>query len=165
MGLLDKLFGTTDAVKGLIEAGANTVDRFVLTKQEKLDYEKFKEEQEYRELVFDAEQKEKELQLNLEYYKTDALDRANARDLNKAELAQDDVFVKRFRYYLAAAWSLAAIAFMGIVTLADIPEKNIRNVDTIIGFLMGTIVTTIIAYFFGSSHNSSVKDYTIKKLA
>ena len=44
------------------------------------------------------------------------------------------------------------------------PKENQRFADMCIGSLT-TIVLTIIAYFFGSSHNSSVKDDTIKKLA
>lgn len=164
MGILDKLFGTTDAVKGLIEAGANTVDRFVLTKQEKLDYEKVKTEQEYREHVFDIEQKQKELDHHLELYKADGIDRQNARDLAKAELIQDDVFIRRFRYYLAAFWTVACVFYVGSITFISIPKDNQRFTDVILGFILSGIMGTIISFFFGSSHNSSLKDDTIKKL-
>ena len=37
MPLWDKIFGSTSAIKDVIGAVGDTVDRFVLTKQEKLD--------------------------------------------------------------------------------------------------------------------------------
>lgn len=165
MGLLDKLFGTTDAVKGLIEAGADTVDRFVFTKQDKLDYDKYKLEQEYREQVFEAEQKQKELDLHLAYYQTDAADRANARELNKSELAQDDAFIRRFRYIMAGVILLFCFVYIILITFMEIPKQNERFADGIMGGVIISTITLILTYFFGSSHGSSVKDDTIKKLS
>ncbi len=163
MPFWDKLFGSTSAIKDVIGAVGDTVDRFVLTKQEKLDYEKLQAEQEYRFKVFETENYQKELDRQLDFYKLDADDRANARELNKSELAQDDIFIRRFRYYFALGITLGCIAYIGCVTFIDMPKENQRFADMCIGSLT-TIVLTIIAYFFGSSHNSSVKDDTIKKL-
>ena len=78
-------------------------------------------------------------------------DRDSARALQKAALAQRDRFSKRFVYYLAAIWSLAGIVYVFMVTFMEI--GNERTSDTVLGFLMGTIVSTIINYFFGSSSN------------
>ena len=164
MPFWDKIFGSTSAIKDVIGAVGDTVDRFVLTKQEKLDYERLQEEQEYRLKVFEAENYQKELDRQLELYKLDNEDRANARELNKSELAQDDIFIRRFRYYLAGFWTIASIAYVGCITFINIPKDNQRFADVILGFILSGIMGTIIAYFFGSSHNSSVKDDTIKKL-
>lgn len=165
MGLLDKLFGTTDAIKGLIEAGANTVDRFVLTKQEKLDYEKLKNEQDYRLKTYEAENFQKELDRHLEYYKTDAADRADAREMQSEALNQNDVFSKRFIYYFAIFITFLQIAYAFGVTFFEIPKENMRNADTLLGVMVGGGLTAIITFFYGSSLGSSIKNETIKKLS
>lgn len=76
---------------------------------------------------------------------------ANARDMQKAALSQDDKFSKRFVYYFAAFWSVFATVYILVVTLMVIPEANIRFADTVLGFLLGTIIATLIGYFYGNS--------------
>jgi ABC-type nitrate/sulfonate/bicarbonate transport system permease component len=67
-----------------------------------------------------------------------------------------------FKYAFAALWSVFSMGYITIITMTDIPEKNIRFADTVLGFLLGTIVSTIIGYFFGSSQSSKDKDAAIK---
>ncbi len=52
---------------------------------------------------------------------------------------------------LALFFSACSIVYLFCVTFIDIPKENHRVVDTIIGFLMGTLVSTIINYYFGDS--------------
>ena len=85
----------------------------------------------------------------------------NARKMQSDALAQDDKFSKRFIYVFAAFWSIAAVVFMFAVTFGDIPKGNERFADTIMGFLLGTIVATIINFFYGSSKGSQDKDVLI----
>lgn len=92
-------------------------------------------------------------------------DRKSAREMQIAALGQDDVFSKRFLYYFAIAWSLFAMGYIVMITVAQINEANLRFADTILGFLLGTIVPTIIYFFFGSSKASQNKDVTIAHLA
>lgn len=94
----------------------------------------------------------------------DAVDRQSARDLQKAALAQDDVFSKRFVYYFAAAWSAFAMAYLVAITFAAIPAGSQRFADTILGVLLGTIIPIIIAYFYGSSRSSQGKDNAMHSL-
>lgn len=61
------------------------------------------------------------------------------------------------RNTLAAVWTTFAIVYILFITFHDIPEKNIRFADTILGFLLGTVVATIINFFFGSSKGSEEK--------
>ncbi len=68
-----------------------------------------------------------------------------------------------FKYGLAVLWSGFAMGYVIIITMTNIPEKNIRFADTILGFLLGTIVSTIMGYFFGSSQSSKDKDVTISR--
>ena len=88
----------------------------------------------------------------------------NARDMQKVALQQDDIFSKRYVYYLATFWSLVAFIYIFLITFINIPQANIRFADTVLGFLLGTIVATIINFFFGSSKGSTDKQEIINQL-
>jgi hypothetical protein len=91
-------------------------------------------------------------------------DKANARAMQVAALDQDDKFSKRFVYYFATFWSLTAALYIAFITFGDIPEENVRFADTILGFILGTIIATIVQFFFGSSLTSKDKDSALKSL-
>jgi hypothetical protein len=82
---------------------------------------------------------------------------ADARAMQVAALQQDDKFSKRFVMYLATFWSLTAVVYIFLITFTNIPELNIRFADTILGFLLGTVVATILNFFLGSSAGSKEK--------
>ncbi|WJN61346.1 hypothetical protein [Pseudomonas sp. SO81] len=105
------------------------------------------------------------LELDAEESERDRQDRASARAMQIAALQQEDPFSKRFVYYFAAAWSLFAMGYLLLITLYAIPESAQRYADTTLGFLLGTIIATIVAYFFGSSRASAGKDQNISALA
>lgn len=75
----------------------------------------------------------------------------DARDMQKEALKQEDRFSKRFIYYLALFWSLAAVSYIFGITFLDVPQENIRIIDTILGFMIGSVIGTIINFFFGNS--------------
>lgn len=85
-------------------------------------------------------------------------DTANARNMQVEALRQEDSFSKRFIYYFAAFWSIFAAGYIGFITFGSIPSDNQRFADTILGFLLGTVVATILQFFFGSSMGSKEKD-------
>lgn len=85
-------------------------------------------------------------------------DIANARNMQVEALRQDDPFSKRFIYYFAIFWSVFAAGYIGFITFGTIPVDNQRFADTILGFLLGTVVATILQFFFGSSMGSKEKD-------
>lgn len=64
---------------------------------------------------------------------------------------------KKFKFYLASAWSVFAFIYILAITFLNIPTPNARFADTIIGFLLGTVVATILNFFFGSSAGSEKK--------
>jgi hypothetical protein len=99
-----------------------------------------------------AQQHEKEL-IQMAYGDT-----ANARNMQVEALRQDDLFSKRFIYIFATFWSIFAASYIGFITFGTIPENNQRFADTILGFLLGTVVATILQFFFGSSMGSKEKD-------
>ena len=83
---------------------------------------------------------------------------ADARDMQKVALQQDDVFSKRFVMYLTIFWSAAAVLYIGFVTFGNIPTANVRFADTILGFLLGTVIATMLNFWLGSSIGSKEKD-------
>ena len=82
---------------------------------------------------------------------------ADARAMQVAALNQSDLFSKRFVMYLASFWSVTAVTYIFFITFSQIPELNIRFADTILGFLLGTVVATILNFFLGSSASSKEK--------
>jgi hypothetical protein len=100
----------------------------------------------------EAAQKHEEFQIEQANKNT-----ANARAMQVAALGQDDNFAKRFVMYLATFWSVTAVTYIFFITFGTINESNVRFADTILGFLLGTVVATIINFFLGSSAGSKEK--------
>ena len=91
-------------------------------------------------------------------------DRSNARAMQVAALQQDDVQSKRFLYRFAWFWSSFACLYIMLVTFVPMPDKNARYADMVLGFLLGTIVATMITFFFGSSSSSKTNTNTMQAL-
>ena len=87
----------------------------------------------------------------------------DARDMQEKAMESDDPVVRRFIYRFAWLWSFFAITYIIIITVCNIPEKNIRFVDVVLGFIMGTVVSTILNFFFGSSQSSKDKTKELMK--
>jgi len=98
---------------------------------------------------------------DLEEIKIEQANTSDARDMQKEALKQQDVFSKRFIYYLASCWSFVSMVYIFMITFVNIPTSSVRFADTILGFLLGTIIATILNFFFGSSTGSHAKDTTL----
>jgi hypothetical protein len=88
-------------------------------------------------------------------------DVAKARHMQEVALGQADVFAKRFIYYAAIGILLFSGVYITAVTFMPIPESNLRFVDTVLGFVLGTLVSTVVYFFFGSSRQNKAKDDSI----
>ena len=97
-------------------------------------------------------------QNNLDAIKAEYANTENARAMQIAALQQSDVFSKRFTMYLTSFWSIAAAVYIGFITFSIIPETNVRFADTILGFILGTVIATMLNFWFGSSIGSKEKD-------
>lgn len=109
-------------------------------------------------LAFQDKLRENELNL-LKLANEDIKD---ARDMQKVALQQDDTFSKRYIYYLASAWSIFAMVYIPCITFCSVPDNSIRFADTILGFLLGTVIASILTFFFGSSYGSKDKTDALK---
>jgi zinc transporter ZupT len=70
---------------------------------------------------------------------------------------------KHFVVYLTSFFSITSVIYLFAVTFLTVPKDNHRVVDTILGFLMGTLIATIINYYLGSSKGSADKNKIIDK--
>lgn len=81
----------------------------------------------------------------------------DARKMQVAALAQEDVFSKRFVYYFAAAWSIFSMVYFMAVTFSPPTAAGQRIADTILGVLIASVVGVMFNYFYGSTKGSAEK--------
>lgn len=81
-----------------------------------------------------------------------------AREMQLAVMQSDDPLVRRFVYFFIAGWSVLSAAYIGFITFGNIPESNVRFADTILGFVLGTMVASMFQFLLGSSLGSRAKD-------
>lgn len=106
-------------------------------------------QREHERFLVDAAQKS---------FDSEVADRGNARAMQVAALAQNDTWAKRFIYIYASVLTLVTLIYVFCITFCQIPQANVRFADTILGFLLGTVLSSIVFYFFGTSRTSAVKD-------
>jgi hypothetical protein len=148
-------------VSGLISNGMHKVADAVIEKgvdavQEKLGVELKPEGQatkeDYAKIQAEA-MKHEEFMAEL-----DEKSRQRATDMQMAAMKSDDPLVRRFVYFFIGFWSIFAVGFIPSLIWAPIPESGTRYADTILGYVMGTIVTSMFAFLLGSSQGSRMKD-------
>lgn len=81
-----------------------------------------------------------------------------ARNMQLKAMDSDDPLVRRFVYYFIGFWSILSAVYIGFITFGYIPESNIRFADTILGFVLGTMVASMFQFLLGSSIGSRKKD-------
>jgi uncharacterized membrane protein YwzB len=60
--------------------------------------------------------------------------------------------------HVVTFWSILSATYIGFITFGEIPESNIRFADTILGFVLGTMVASMFQFLLGSSLGSRKKD-------
>jgi len=58
---------------------------------------------------------------------------------------------QKFRKKLATFLSAVSFLYLFAITFLEIPTANKDNVNIILGFLLGTAISTILGYYFGDS--------------
>ncbi len=94
---------------------------------------------------------------DIEMAKLEIQDRSNARDMQKAALSQDDLFSKRFMYYLAAFVVITSAGYGVALLFVDVPESNKRLVEQFADMYLLTGALMVLSFFFGSSKTSQDK--------
>jgi hypothetical protein len=96
--------------------------------------------------------------IDLKQMEVQANEMANARAMQTKAMDSDDSFVRRYVYYFITAWSIFSMIFIPSIVFMDIPDGNERFADTILGFLLGTMVASMFSFLLGSSLGSKNKD-------
>ncbi len=74
----------------------------------------------------------------------------------------DDLkFNRRFLAFFAVGLCLAAMGYVVAITFLPIPKDNTQYASTALGFILGTVFATPLAFHFGSSKSSQSKDAAI----
>ncbi|MBI5919456.1 MAG: FUSC family protein [Nitrosomonadales bacterium] len=94
-------------------------------------------------------------------------DSKSARDTQSGRDKNEDTLVRRFAYYYA--YLITALTFlfvfMAIFAGPTNPQSPAwRVIDTMLGFLLGTGLSAIIQFFYGSSQGSQQKSDQLKEL-
>ncbi len=98
----------------------------------------------------------KELQLENE-------DRDSARKMQMAALDQDNSEAKNFIYRFAWFWSIVSAIYFFCVTFIGLPDGSRDFANIILGFLLGTAISAIFNFFYGSSKSSKDKTDAMTK--
>lgn len=105
----------------------------------------------------DPEAATKLAEIDLRQFELEIKDRDGARAMQIVALQQEDWFAKNFVYIFTSVWSIFAMTYFAFVTFGTVAESGIRMADTILGVLIGTVLTGFFNFFFGSSKSSKDK--------
>jgi hypothetical protein len=118
-------------------------------------------EMDHEEELLRIKQEDNRIAADLE--KAYLADVQSARNMQQTAIESDDKFVRRFVYYFAIFWAICTASYIGFITFGVVPEDNVRFADTILGFLLGTILSGIFNFFYGSSKGSQDKTQAMLK--
>jgi hypothetical protein len=111
----------------------------------------------------DPDAAQKLAEIDLRQFELEVKDRDGARGMQIVALEQSDWFAKNFLYLFTSAWSIFAMAYFSFVTFGTVAESGIRMADTILGVIIGTVLTGFFNFYFGSSKSSKDKTDAILK--
>ena len=67
-------------------------------------------------------------------------------------------FTNRFLLYFAASVVAISLIYVFCITFLNIPKGNERYADVCLGFLLGTLIGTIITFYYGSSKDNKMQN-------
>lgn len=85
-----------------------------------------------------------------------------ATDMQMAAMNSTDTMIRRFLYYYAWYWGVFAGLYFFAVSFLPVNNHNRDFVNIILGFLIGTAVPAIIAFFFGQTNKA--REDTMKQM-
>jgi hypothetical protein len=82
----------------------------------------------------------------------------SARNMQQEAMKSSDPLVRRFVYFFIAFWSIWSAVMLPFMVFGNIPADNVRFADTILGFLLATMIGSMFGFLLGSSLGSKEKD-------
>lgn len=142
----------------LVTSIGNIADKFITTKEEKLEFEQevTKEVNRHIEAMRDK---------TIAIYQAQLADVQSARGMQNTALQQNDNASKHYIYWLASFIIFLVFAFDFALFMIHYPTENRDMIVSTSGILNATALVMVLSFFFGSSSNSKLKDETIKKLS
>jgi hypothetical protein len=139
-----------DAASTLIGSVTGFIDEVVTNKEERaqLKMQAEKQVQDYTSKMEELAQSAEQMFLQ---------DKQNARDMQKAALMQNDIFSKRFAYYLASGILFFTVLYDVLLLTKLLNAANQDVVYFIAGVINSGGFMTVVNFFFGSSKGSSDK--------
>lgn len=144
----DQLKGDIESIMGIDISDPNVLEN--MTEEQILGLKDF--ESTHTDMLLDiitTQMETQENQLHLENTKS-------AREMQIAALqsGRSDTSIN-FIYWFGGVLVTFALIYIFLITWIPIPEANIRFADTSLGFILGTLLSTVINFFFGSSMKKS----------
>ena len=132
-------------------------DKVIETISEKLGVEP-KEETIEQHLTAHPEEMVKLEQVDMEKMELQLQEMQSARNMQLEAMKSSDPLVRRFVYFFIAFWSVWSAVMLPFMVFGDIPADNVRFADTILGFLLATMIGSMFGFLLGSSLGSKEKD-------
>jgi hypothetical protein len=132
-------------------------DKVIETISEKLGVEP-KEEAIEQHLAAHPEEMVKLEQVDMEKMELQLQEMQSARNMQLEAMKSSDPLVRRFVYFFIAFWSIWSAVMLPFMVFGDIPADNVRFADTILGFLLATMIGSMFGFLLGSSLGSKEKD-------
>ena len=132
-------------------------DKVIETISEKLGVEP-KEEVIEQHLTAHPEEMVKLEQVDMQKMELQLQEMQSARNMQLEAMKSNDPLVRRFVYFFIAFWSIWSAVMLPFMVFGDIPPDNVRFADTILGFLLATMIGSMFGFLLGSSLGSKEKD-------
>jgi hypothetical protein len=147
-----------DAASTLIGSVTGFIDEVVTNKEEKaqLKMQAEKQLQEYTTKMEELAQSAEKMFIE---------DKQNARNMQVAALAQNDLFSKRFVYYLSIGLISGALLFDFLLFFKTVPDINRDMINMALGTLNSLGFASVVTFFLGSSKSSQQKTDIITNLS
>jgi len=117
-----------------------------------------KEEAIEQHLTAHPEEMVKLEQIDMEKMELQLQEMQSARNMQLEAMKSNDPLVRRFVYFFIGFWSIWSAVMLPFMVFGDIPPDNVRFADTILGFLLATMIGSMFGFLLGSSLGSKEKD-------
>ncbi len=145
-----------DLFSGMTDHGAVLAKEFIkektgidVTSKEQLTALSTEETEKMKQTILDN--MDALIDLKIRYRQQDLENVISAREMNIAMAKSGAKGFWSFTNTLALILILFMVVFFPCMVFMDIPTANVRFADTILGFMLGSVVGVVVNFYFGSS--------------